>query len=218
MSGASDDMQVGTQTDLRRLDASLVSLLSLGTAVLMSVVLGACTDQDPFGLQDWTANPDTAVIYSLSLDDLNLITAFDFTERAGRPVAVRDEFGRFNQWDVALDVVDGAVVLLAQDALGVQSEAAVAEIPNRTFDQVIEAPADTALYQSRSGVVLRSTSVYIVRTRKVTRQSFFTSQCNYYAKVQPLRIDPAAGVFEFLYDVNVEFSGCNNRDLVPPNP
>lgn len=185
--------------------------------MLVALAIGAC-ESDPFGLDNWTANPDTATIYSLSLDNLNIATAFDFTERAVRPIAVRDEFGRFNNWDVALDLEGGELVLLAQSALGVLSDAAVVEFPNMTFGELVEAPADTSLYQATTGVPMRTTSVYVIRTRQVTRQSFFTQQCLYYAQLQPLRVDPVAGVLEFLYDVNTEFSGCNNRDLIPPNP
>jgi len=190
----------------------------LGTAVtgFTLVSVGACAAADPFGLNAWTANPDSATIFSLSLENLNLASAFDFAERAVRPVAVRDELGRFNNWDVALDLLDGELVLLPQPALGIISEAAVVEMPNIAFSAVLEAPADTLLYQSFTGVTLRTSSVYVVRTRQVSRPSFFTSVCVYYAKLQPLRVDPVAGVLEFLYDVNAEFSGCNNRDLVPP--
>lgn len=188
----------------------------MAVSLFVFLAVGACSESDPFGLNDWTLNPDTATIYSLSLDDLNIATAFDFTERASRPVAVRDEFGNFNNWDVALDVEGGELVLLPQSTLGVISEAAVLELPNMNFTSVEEAPADTALYNSTSGTALRTTSVYIVRTRQVTRQSFFTQTCVYYAKLQPLRADPIAGVLEFLYDVNSDFSGCNNRALIPP--
>lgn len=190
--------------------------LMVGLALSGFLSLAACEESDPFGLRDWTLNPDTATIYSLSLDDLNLASAFDFTERAPRPVAVRDEFGRFNNWDVALDSEGGELVLLPQPLLGILSEAAVLELPNMAFTSVEEAPADTMLYNSDSGVTLRTSSVYIVRTRQVTRQSFFTQNCVYYAKLQPIRVDPVLGILEFLYDVNSEFSGCNNRALVPP--
>lgn len=184
-------------------------------AVFVALAAGACED-DPFGLNDWTANPETALIYSLSLGDLNLASAFDFTERAERPVAVRDEFGRFNNWDVALDEQDGQLVLLPQTALGIPSDAAIVEIPNMAFSSLEEAPADTTLYVSDAPITMRTSSVYVVRTRQVVRQSFFTSQCIYYAKLQPQRVDLVEGILEFLYDVNTEFSGCNNRALVPP--
>lgn len=214
VSGAS--RAVVTRASRAVVTSRFVTFLGMAVASFAFLAVGACSESDPFGLNDWTLNPDTATIYSLSLDDLNIAAAFDFTERATRPVAVRDEFGNFNNWDVALDVEGGELVLLPQSMLGVISEAAVLELPNMNFTSIEEAPADTALYNSTSSTSLRTTSVYIVRTRKVTRQSFFSQTCVYYAKVQPLRVDPIAGVLEFLYDVNSDFSGCNNRALIPP--
>lgn len=194
-----------------------------GFAALALVVLGiwsagiaACED-DPFGLDNWEANPDTALLYSLAFDELNVRSAFDFTERRARPIEVRDSLGRFNNWDVALDTESGQLVLLPTGALGLATDSRIAEMMGLAFDQVIEAPSDTTLYVRDRGVTLSTGNTYVVRTRQVTVQSFFASQCVFYAKLQPLRVDVAAGELEFLYDVNAELSGCNNRDLVPPN-
>ena len=190
-------------------------LAGAATLAWMSVLV-ACSD-DPFGLDNWVANPDTAILYSLAFDDLNVRSAYDFTERTSRPIEVRDSLGRFNNWDVVLDTEGGELVLLPTGALGLATDSRITEMVGLDFDQVIEAPSDTLLYVRDRGLPLRTSSTYVVRTRQVTVTSFFASQCVFYAKLQPLRVDVAAGEMEFLFDVNSELSGCNNRDLVPPN-
>jgi len=196
----------------------LFSAVATAAAVFGLATVSACED-DPFGLNNWESNPDTATLYSLALDKLNLRSAFDFTARAPRPVEILDPsnpLAGYNSWDVVLDTRGGELVLLPAALLGVNEQARVVEFTNRDFDDVTEAPADTADYTNSAALTLSTTSTYVIRTRQVSIQSFFASTCIFYAKMQPVRLDPDAGVMEFLYDVNTAVSGCNNRRLIPP--
>ncbi len=184
--------------------------LVLPTAML-AYAASACSD-DPFGFDRWEANPDTVLLYSLARPELNLSSAFDFVVR--QPVRV-ERAGSTGNWDVAVDTEGGQLVLIAPGALGIPSEARVTELTNTMFDEATQAPRDTAAYTSTRGLPLRTTSVYVFRTRRA-REPIFGQSCTFYGKLQPLVLDPVAGTVEFVFDANTSLAGCNNRDLVPP--
>ena len=177
-------------------------------APLLLLVLAAsgCGGSDSF--LTWTASPDTVVLYSLSRPELNLLSAFSFSDRS----TVRIEtVGAGFSWDIALDTRGGQLVLLAPGALGVASLARVARLPGMTFDDIIEAPQDSLLYSQTQPVSLDLNSVYVVQTD--LRRSPFGGSCVFYAKLQPLTIDVAAGSLEFVFDAS---PWCNDRRVVPP--
>ena len=180
-------------------------------ALLFSWAAVACED-DPFGLNSWVANPDTVQLFSLARPELNLNSAYDFVSRL--PVRI-ERAGTTGSWDLVVDTEGGELVLLPASALGIDSEARVAELPGIQFDEATEAPADSAAY-SPAGVALRTTSVYVFRTR-LAPDPVFGRSCTFYGKLQPLSVDVDEGMLEFMFDVNTSLSGCNNRDLVPPN-
>lgn len=187
---------------LRRRTPALAALVALGI-----LSLGAC-GRDPFQI-DWVESPDTVLLYSLARPQLNLLSGFDFYNRIG--VRVEDSEATGN-WDVAVDTRNGKIVLLAPGALGVDSRARVARIPGATFAEVIEAPADTTLYTATSPVPVELGSVYVIRTRQ--GYGSFGRVCVYYAKMEPLEIDPVGGTLRFVYDSSPV---CNDRKLIPPN-
>lgn len=176
---------------------------------LLGVALVSAGCEEPLTDFEWTAFPDTVVLYSLARPELDRQSAFNFNVRT----AVRLEApGATGQWDVALDTRGNQLVLLPPGALGIESRARVVALTGQKFDQVLEAPADTILYSANLPVPVQLGSTYVVRTD--FRSTAFGSQCIYFAKLEPLKIDVAAGTMEFVYDVSPV---CNDRRLVPPN-
>jgi len=171
--------------------------------VVSALALGACDEE----ITDfnWPAATDTVVLFSLARPELELESAFNFAERATIPL---QRAGAATQWDIAVDTRAGQLVLLPPGALGITSRARVTTISGQTFDQLEEAPADTLLYTASEAVPVQLNGLYVVRT------GIAGSGCSYYAKMQPLAIDVAAGRLEFKYDTN---PFCNDRRLVPPD-
>jgi hypothetical protein len=180
----------------------------LALPILGLALVSAACDDDFFEL-DWTAFPDTMVLYSLANQQLERASAFNFNGR----VAVRMEVpGATGQWDVALDTRANQLVLLPPGALGVTSRARIAALPGQNFGQVKEAPADTLLYSADIAVPVSTNTTYVVRTD--TRATQFGGQCVYYGKMQPLVADVPGGTMRFVFDVSPV---CNDRRLVPPD-
>jgi hypothetical protein len=175
-------------------------------ALLACFALAACDDDllDP----TWTAAPDTAVLFSLARPELDLESAFNFNARA---VVALEQPGNALQWDIALDTRAGQLVLLTPNALGITSRARIAALPGMTFAQVEEAPADTLLYSGLAPVPVQRNAVYVVRTDARTSAG---GGCSFYAKLEPLVVDPAQGRLEFVFDSN---PFCNDRRLLPPD-
>jgi len=175
--------------------------------ILVALATAACGD-DPF-LVRWTENPREQVIFSLDREERNRPAAFEM--RQGEPVVLESP-AAVGRWDFALDRQGGQLVLLPPQALGVQSDAGIAPIPGVSFDDVLEAPADTAAYMVREPVALEMGTVYAIRTHR--QPGSFGRQCNFYGKIEPLDIDQAQGVVRFVFDTSPD---CNNRRLVPPS-
>jgi len=182
--------------------AALVATVALGTATAT-----AC-GSDPFAI-NWAVSPDTVLLYSLARPQLNLVSGFDFYNRTA--VRVEDANATGN-WDIAVDTREGKIVLLPPGALGVDSRARVASLPGANFDEVVEAPADTTLYTATSPVPVELGTVYVMRTRQ--GYGSFGRVCVYYAKLEPLEIDPVGGTLRFVFDSSPV---CNDRKLIPPN-
>ncbi len=187
---------------------SLPSARPLLASALLLVLAGisACGD-DPFRL-DWVENPREVTLFSLDRDERNRPSAFEM--RQGQRV-ILESVGAAGIWDFALDTRDGELVFLPPRSVGVQSRAGLAEFPNTRFDELREAPSDTAAYTTRTPVPVRMGSVYAVRTRQ--QPGSFGESCIFYGKVQPLEIDVAAGTLLFRFDTSPD---CNNPRLVPP--
>jgi hypothetical protein len=185
--------------------AGFVVVLLLGAA--LTVGLQACGET----LVDtpWTARVDTATLYSLANPNLALSSAYDFFDRTRVHV---EQAGMQRAWDLALDTRGGTLVLVPPGALGIDSKARVAALPGQSFAQVQEAPADTLVYSSKTPVPLDLNTTYVVHTD--LRSSPFGLTCQYYAKMQPISIDPAAGTMRFISDTSPI---CNDRRLVPPD-
>lgn len=175
--------------------------------LLLGVTLTAC-GEDPFAI-DWVENPREVTLYSLARPDFNRPSAF---EMLGGVSIVLENPTAGGRWDFALDTRGGELVLLPPRSVGVLSSAAIAPIPNTSFAEVREAPADTAVYVTREPVPVRMGTTYVVRTHE--QFGFFGQTCVYYGKLTPVAPDPANGVLRFRFDTSPD---CNNRALVPRN-
>ena len=184
--------------------------LTIGvTATAFIFGLSACEARNPFDI-GWTQSPDTALLYSLARPELNLPSAFDF--KGGRSYVV-ESAGATGSWDVVLDTQDNNLVFLLPGAIGIFSDARILELPGLQFADVLEAPKDTTSYTSDKPVILKLSSVYVVRTH--SSPDAFGYSCSFFGKMQPLNIDVERGTLEFVHDTNTR---CNDRDLTGDNP
>lgn len=172
---------------------------------LLALGLAAC---DPFEFQ-WTPQPDTVLIHSLARPELNLESGFNFNFRV--PVVVESP-GATGQWDVALDTQGDELVFLPPGALGINSRARITALPGLAFNEVLEAPPDTAVYVSNRPLTVTRGTIYVVQTGELTGS--FGQRCVYFAKLEPLVLDVAGGRLTFVYDANPV---CNDPRLVPPS-
>jgi hypothetical protein len=180
----------------------------LGTAPVLALALVTAGCEDPFEIR-WEAQTDSALIYSLARTDPNLPTAFNFYFRA--PITIEAP-GSTGQWDVALDTQGGGLVLLPPRALGINSRARIAPLPGIPFNDVTEAPADTAAYVSNRPVPLALGTTYVVQTSE--QSGSFGQRCVFFAKMEPLVLDVVRGTLRFLYDASPV---CNDTRLIPPD-
>jgi hypothetical protein len=187
------------------LPARLPSTVRVSLPFVLAMLGTAC--DDPFEIR-WEVQPDTALIYSLARPELNLASAFNFYFRS--PVTI-EEPGATGEWDIALDTEGGRLVLLPPRALGINSRARIASISGVSFEEVIEAPADTAAYVSDRPVPVEQGTVYVVQTSEQT--GTFGERCVFFAKLEPLVLDVAGGTLEFVFDASPV---CNDTRLVPP--
>jgi hypothetical protein len=173
----------------------------------------ACSE-DPFAAR-WFDEPDTTSIYSLARPELNLVSGFNFYERASRASDGRvrvEQPGATGNWDVALDTRAGGLVLLPPGALGITARAGIASMGPVPFDDFQQAPGDTLLYELNNPVVMTLGHVYAIRTNRGV--SGFGSSCVYYAKIEPIILDVPEERMWFKF---VASPMCNNRDLVSPD-
>ncbi|RMH22819.1 MAG: hypothetical protein D6701_00970, partial [Gemmatimonadetes bacterium] len=107
---------------------------------------------------------------------------------------------------------DGRLVLIPPRALGISSTAEITTFPGMRFDELREAPTDTAAYVRDEPVPVALGTTYVFRTHRDVDQIGQT--CFFYGKMEPLSISVEQGTLEFIFDVNPV---CQNPDLVPPD-
>jgi hypothetical protein len=180
------------------------------TTLLLLVAFTAACDDD-LGPLNWNATPDTTLIYSASRPVLQgLPSAFDFINLVRVNIEHASATGA---WDVALGEQNGAFVLVPASAIGgITSRAAVARVTGTDLAAVLEAPRDTADFDS-TPIVIEEGAIYVVRTRRAFCTEFGTEGVRY-AKLQAIDVDPGAGTFRFAV---VRNPFCNDRALVPPD-
>lgn len=196
-----------TVPQTRRLPASWGRSAILAAVVSVASAGAVACGDDPFRV-DWIESPDTVTLHALASPMMNVASAFDFINRMSVRVETPNATGN---WDVVVDARGGQVVLIPPGALGVASKSQVAVLPGRKLADVTEAPADTALYSARVPVPAQLGNVYVWRTRQSLGS--WGMVCVYYAKMEPLAVDPAGGTLTFAFDASPV---CNDRSLVPP--
>ena len=183
-----------------------LALPYVALAAIFTLAAAAC-GRNPFELTWVDPKVDTALIYSMVRPELNLPSAFDFH---GHRLVRIEAPGSTGGWDVVLDTQGGQLVLLPPGVLGIESEAGIVAFPGLRFDELTEAPRDTASYKRDEPIALDASSSYVIRTHRGPDR--FGIQCVFYAKFEPLEIDPELGTLLFVYDVNPL---CGERSLVP---
>lgn len=169
------------------------------------ILTSACSD--PFALE-WIAAPDTVLLYSITRPELNVDSGFDFLRRQSIRVEAPSAT---NGWDMVVDTDGASMFLLPPGALGIESEAAILEMPGAEFDVIEEAPReDDERYVTDDPVRVQIGVLYVIRTRR--QVSTFGQLCNHYAKLVPVSVDIAEQSLTFLYDTN---RLCNSRKLQP---
>jgi hypothetical protein len=175
---------------------------------LAAVMLTACSD--PWGPQPWSANPIDITLYSASRPEyVGLVSALDLASEPVMAVSIEAP-GATGQWDMVLVEQNGVLSLAPAGWFeGLTSRAAIATVQDRAFIDVTEAPRDTAAY-SQAPVQLRTDVIYVLRSRR--GQCGFTTG-HRYAKMQPIELDQARGIYRFAV---VRNPYCDDRALVPP--
>ena len=171
---------------------------------LAVVALGACNEEQDFGLDDWTAEVDTVTLYTASFEEYQgLPSAYDI--RFTTPVRVEDA-DVTGDWDFV--VTGGGTEPLALTPIGVFFDVtnnAGFHVSDETFEEIDNAPAADDAYVTDESTPVELGAVYIVRTR--------TGGCLVFAKLEPLEVNQAEGTLEFRLTRN---PNCNDTALVPP--
>lgn len=173
---------------------------------LIVCTLAACNEEPDFGLGDWEAEFDTVTLYSADrAEHQGLPAAYDIL--ATRTLRVEDA-GSTGSWDFALTGAGGgALALIPIGAFfGVESNAGLAVVSDRTFDELESAPSANSAYTTDEAITLQAGVVYVVRSR-------VAGSCRSFAKLEPIEIDQADGTFTFQLSAN---PNCNDTALVPP--
>lgn len=192
---------------------STAARLRLGVLALALFGLPACGD-DPFALR-WRGNPQEVVLHSLARPELNTFSAYSLIDRIPLRVEAPNATGR---WDLALDTRGGQLVFVPPGALDVFPPSGgpaprILRIEGVTFEELTEAPGDTTLYSVDEPVPVATGSSYVIRTRQ--SRDRFGQLCVFYAKLEPLEVDPSLGTVRFVFDRNPI---CRDRSLVPDEP
>jgi hypothetical protein len=157
---------------------------------LLALLVTAC--DDPAFRIDPILATDTVEVFAPTAENVDRPTALDVTSVQFFIQGPRfpERAAEAEQWDFAVRLRDGQMVLVPAAALGLDSRAAIAgPLAAQTFEALREAPG-AASFTSDSAVVMRQGEIYSARSRDT---GFSFTACNQYAKMQPLEVDPAAG-------------------------
>lgn len=174
-------------------------------ALVVGTWLAACDDNllEP----RWASDIDTVQLFTLARPELNLPSAFSFNDRRTHRV---EGVGATGNWDLALDTREGGLVFMPPGALSITSRAGISVREGVTFEEVREAPTDTAEYSTAEPVPVEVSTVYAVRTHQIAGS--FGRRCVFFAKMEVVEIDAEVGTVMFRYEANPV---CNDPRLVP---
>jgi len=175
-------------------------------ALWSGVFLASC-GSDPFHI-DWYQGLDTVQLYSVLDSAPGLYNGFDFVNL--RPVEI-ETVGATGSWDVAVGGNGSGLVLMPPGAFGLSSKAGVAVMAGERLEDVLKAPSDSTSYDATQPVALAVGTTYVIRTRTAA-DPYGTTACTYYAKMEPLAVDPAQGRIRFVYGSN---PNCYDPSLSP---
>lgn len=180
-------------------------------ALVLALVLAACDDPNAFNIDPIIV--DDTVALAVPGVDPAVGTALDITSPPGTRSVVGARFPErvadAAQWDFALRLEGGALVLKPTGAFGFDSGAGITQpITDRAFDQVSEAPSSGS-FVTDSAVVLRTGAVYVARSRQIPCGLGGASQ---YARIEAVALDAAAGTAQLRVVTN---EVCNDTRLTP---
>lgn len=168
--------------------------------LLAAIVTTAC--EDSIGPPDPFLVADTVMVTAPLPQNAGLPHALDATSnfgvRGGRyPERLRDAA----EWDFAVRIQDGQLVLVPAAALGVAVRTPPAITPplaGETMESLREAPGQS-IFVADGPVAMEVGAVYAVRTREWVGENVLAGYlvpCTQFAKMQPLVVDVANGVLE----------------------
>ncbi len=177
-------------------------------AGILAVGVSGCGDSTGLDFNPILVS-DTVTIFAPLSANLGLPSALDVTSDGafgivgGRfPERIRDAL----QWDVAVRILGGNVVLIPARGIGVVDSRAALTPPivGSTFETLREAPGQST-FTADSAIVMSSGNVHVVRSRE------FSPGCMQFAKLQPLAVDPVAGSVHFRVVTNQR---CSDPRLI----
>jgi hypothetical protein len=181
-----------------------------GVLLVLALLIGAAACDDVSGFQvDPLLATDTVDVYAPLEANAELPTALDIVARnlvigGGR---FPERTVHAGQWDFAVRVREGEMVLVPAGALGLEYEPLLTRaLAGQSFEALTRAP-ERAAFVADSAVVMRTGSVYAARSRLA---STVFGACNQYAKLQPLEVDPVAGSLRLLITTNEQ---CGDNRL-----
>lgn len=184
-----------------------------GLLIACFVFLAACGDSTGLDFNPLLVQ-DTVLIAAPLAQNADLPTALDITGNGGGgvwggrfPELPRDAL----EWDFALRIRDGQLVLLPARLIGVPGarSAITQALSGETFEGLREVPGQSAL-SAENAVPLRAGAVYAARSRE-TVGGFFGA-CVQFAKLSPLEVDVAQGRARIQIVTNER---CGDPRLVP---
>jgi hypothetical protein len=171
-------------------------------------LLAAAGCDDPFDIAPLPVRADSTTLYSVARPALvGFPSAYDFTPLpTGQRRVVVEGAGELGAWDILLGEQGGGFVLIPRGTVVDPASRAGISVQTAAYEAVTSAPADTAAYVRTQPVPLQPGQVYVIRTR-------LRGTCVYYAKLQPIELDPDVGTLFFRFASN---PNCGSRDLQPP--
>lgn len=169
------------------------TLLFAAFGAALAGALSACDDPMRFQIEPQLFTDTIQLAAQTAVGADSLPTALDVTVQGSGVVGGRfpERLADAGAWDFLVRVQNGAVVLVPSGALGIESRAGVsAPLSGTNIESVRQVPKNT-VFAIDGATALQSGAVYLVRSR------FFAnglSTCQQFAKMQPLAVDPTAGL------------------------
>jgi hypothetical protein len=183
------------------------SILAL---VLIAVAASTGCRDNTFRIDPLLAH-DTVTVYAPLAANAGQPTALDVTAAnlMLRGARFPERSADAEQWDFAVRVRDGQLVLVPASQLGLTSSRAAISpaLAGETFEGLRQVPPN--VLRTDSVVAMRVGQVHVARSRDLAGGF---GACQQYAKLQPLEVDAAAGRLRLQITTNER---CSDLRLVP---